>query len=166
MGGAVPAVGANQRRVVLDRTLVGEPQQRATIVAERVGHVTLRRLGPQRHRTHPRWGVPGNVLLHERCLTADHPDHRQRAAVQHRDDPVTDRVQVVHQIPLGCLGPVEQRLVEVGQGHPVPHLIAAHRITFPSSGCEVNSAYLAHVETSCLARNRCSRGEREKAIQH
>ena len=42
-----------QRRVVLDGPLVGEPQQRPAVVAQRVGHRALRRLGPQRHRRAP-----------------------------------------------------------------------------------------------------------------
>ena len=46
VGHAVGTVGAHQRRVVLDGALVREPQQRAPVVAQRVGHLALRRLGP------------------------------------------------------------------------------------------------------------------------
>jgi hypothetical protein len=41
MGRAVPTIGANQGRVVLHGALVGKPQQRATVVAKRVGHLPL-----------------------------------------------------------------------------------------------------------------------------
>ena len=48
MGHVVGTVDAHERRVVLDRALVGEPQQRAAVVAQRVRHLALRRLGPDR----------------------------------------------------------------------------------------------------------------------
>jgi hypothetical protein len=35
------------------------------------------------------------------------------------------RVQVVDQVALGCRGPVEQRLAEIGQRYPGPLLIDA-----------------------------------------
>ena len=38
---------------------------------------------------------------------------------QHGDDPVAHAVEVVDQVALRRVGPVEQRLVEVGQRHPV-----------------------------------------------
>ena len=53
VGDAVETFGADQRGVVLDGALVGEPQQRAPVVAQRIGHVPLRRLGPERDRRHP-----------------------------------------------------------------------------------------------------------------
>ena len=77
-----------ERRVVLDGALVGEPQQRATVVAQRVGHLALRRLGPQLHRAHPRRRVLRDVLLHERFLAAVDPDHRQRPVLELGKDPV------------------------------------------------------------------------------
>src|SRR6266571_3892191 len=131
VGGAVPSIGADQGWVVLHSPLVGEPQQSATVVAQGVGHLPFRGLRPKRHCLHPRRGVLGNVLLHERRLAAEHPYYRQRPVAQHRDDAVTHLVQVVHQVPLGRVRPIEQRLVEVGQRHPVSHLIAAHLVTLP-----------------------------------
>ena len=127
---AVGTLDAHEGRVVLDGALVGEPQQRAAVVAQRVGHVPLRRLGPQLHRAHPRRRVLRDVLLHEGFLAAVDPDHRQRPVFEHGKDPVAHRVQVVHQVPLGRVGAVEQRLVEVGQRHPVPlftTVLGAHR---------------------------------------
>nr|BFE69008.1 hypothetical protein GCM10020092_023090 [Actinoplanes digitatis] len=41
VGGAVALVDGHQRRVVLDRALVGEPQQRAAVVAEGVLHLAV-----------------------------------------------------------------------------------------------------------------------------
>ena len=131
VGGMVQLTGQGQRRVILHRPLVREPQQRAAVVAQRVGHLTSRCLRPQRHRPHPRRRVLGHVLLHERRLAAEHPDDRQRPVPQDCDDLVSHRVQVVHQIPLGRLRAVEQGLVQVGQRYPVPHLAAAHLATFP-----------------------------------
>ena len=83
-----PSAGPDQRGVVLHGALVGEPQQGAAVVAERVGHLAPGGLRPQRHGPHPRRGVLGHVLLHERRLAAQHPDHRQRPVPQLGDDPV------------------------------------------------------------------------------
>ena len=68
---------------------------------------------------HPLGRVLRDVLLHERLLAAVHPDHRQRPVLEHRDDPVAHRVEVVDEVALGRVGAVEQRLVEVGQRHAV-----------------------------------------------
>ena len=99
----------HQRRVVLDRPLVGEPQQRAAVVAERVGHVALGGLRPEPHGLHPVGRVLRDVLLHERLLAPVHPDHRQRPVLELGEDPVAHAVEVVDQVALGGLGPVEER---------------------------------------------------------
>src|SRR5437764_71557 len=52
-------------------------------------------------------------------------------APERRDDAVTHRVEVGHQVPLGRARPVEQRLAEVGERHPVPHLVTAHLVIVP-----------------------------------
>ena len=117
---AVGTVGAHQGRVVFHRSLVGEPQQHAAVVAQRVGHFPLRSLRPELHRAHPVGRVLGDVLLHEGFLTAVDPDHRQRPSLQLRDDPIANAVQVVDQVTLARVRAVEQRLVEVGQRHAVP----------------------------------------------
>ena len=72
------SIGADQRRVVLDRPLVGEPQQRAPVVAQRVRHLALRGLRPELHGAHPVRRVLRHVLLHERLLAAMDADHRER----------------------------------------------------------------------------------------
>ena len=46
--GPVDVAGQPQRGVVLDRALVGQPQQRAPVIAQRVAHLALGRLGPHR----------------------------------------------------------------------------------------------------------------------
>ena len=115
MGDAVRPVGQHESRVVLHRALVGEPQQRAAVVAQRVRHFPLRGLRPELHRTNPVGGVLRDVLLHERLLTAVDPDHRQRPVLQLGDDPVANTVEVVEQVPLGRVRAFEQRLVEIGQ---------------------------------------------------
>src|SRR6266436_138642 len=74
----VQAPGADQGRVILDRPLVGEPQQRPAIVAERVLNLATRGLRPLRDRAYPGRRVLGEVLLHEGVLAAQHPDDRQR----------------------------------------------------------------------------------------
>jgi len=56
---------------------------------------------------------------------------RQRPVPQLRDQQLRDRVQVVRQVTLGRLGPVEQRLVKAGQRNPAPHLTAGHQATLP-----------------------------------
>ena len=112
----VPVVGRDQRRVVLDGPLVGEPQQRAPVVAERVGHLALGRLGPHR-RWRPSPGVYfGTFFCMNGCCPGrpGSPTAGGRAA---RHDPVRDRVEVVDQVALGRAGAVEQGLVEIGQRH-------------------------------------------------
>src|SRR5664280_290504 len=111
-------VGPRQRQggVVFDRALVREPQQRAAVVAERVGNLAPRRLGPDCDRPHPFRGVLRHVLLHERRLARPHPDHRQRPSGQHRKDAVVDRVQIVDEFALGrLLVAADEWLIEVGQ---------------------------------------------------
>ena len=68
---------------------------------------------------HPLGRVLRDVLLHERFLAAVDADHRQRPVLEHGDDAVAHGVEVVDQVALGRVGPVEQRLVEVGQRHAV-----------------------------------------------
>src|SRR5579859_6787857 len=120
IGRPVRVPGQEQVGVVLDRALVGEPHQRAPVVAERVPDLPLGRHGPHGHGADPRRRVVRHVLLHERRLPAAHPDHRQRPVGQPRHDKRGHRVQVVDQVALGRARPVEQRLVEVGQRDPVP----------------------------------------------
>ena len=115
VGRPVQPVGECQRRVVLDGPLVGEPQQRAPVVAQGVGDRALGRLGPQWQALHPLRRVRREVLLHERRLAAGHPDHRQRPVAQHREDPLVHGVEVVDELALGGASALEQRLVEVGQ---------------------------------------------------
>ena len=122
VGHVLAVVDAQQRGVVLDGALVGEPQQRAAVVAERVGHLPLGRLRPEPHRAHPLGRVLRHVLLHEGLLAPVDPDHRQRPVGEHGEDPVADAVEVVDQVPLGGSGAVEERLVEVGQRHAVARL--------------------------------------------
>ena len=105
VGGVSPDTGPHQHRVVLDRPLVAEPQQRTPVVAQRIGDLAPGRLGPQRHRRHPVRRVLGHVLLHERGLAAQHPDHRQWPVPQRRDDRVSHGVQIVHQVALGRPAP-------------------------------------------------------------
>jgi hypothetical protein len=119
VGDAVGPVDPQQGRVVLDGPLVGEPQQRAAVVADGVGHVALGGLGPEAHRADPVGRVLGDVLLHERLLPAVHPDHRQRPVLQDGHDAIAHLVEVVDQIALRRVGPVEQRLVEVGELDPL-----------------------------------------------
>ena len=78
----VRPVGAHQGGVILDRALVGEPQQRPPVVAQRVRHVPLRRLRPPLHGADPVRRVLRHVLLHERFLAAMDADHRQRPVLR------------------------------------------------------------------------------------
>jgi hypothetical protein len=94
-------------------------------------------------------------------LAAEHPDHRQRPVAQYRNNAVGDGVQVVDGIPLDRPGPLEQRLVQVGQRDAVPDLIAAHRINPGCRGREVNSGQ-AH-GTGRLARGRRQPDESDEA---
>ena len=127
VGHVVEVARPDQRRVVLDGALVGEPEQCPSVVAERVGHVPMGRLCPQVHGRHPVGRVLGHVLLHERLLAAMDADDRQRPILQLGQDPVAHRVQVVNEIALRCTCILEQRLVEVRQGHAVPRLAVAPR---------------------------------------
>ena len=49
----IRVVDPEEGDVVLHRTLIGEPQQRATVVAECVGDLAARSLGPDRHSSVP-----------------------------------------------------------------------------------------------------------------
>ena len=77
MGHLIRMVHPHERRVILDRALVREPQQGPPVVAERVGHLALRSICPQRNRLHPVRRVLRDILLHERFLSSMHTDHRQ-----------------------------------------------------------------------------------------
>ena len=139
--GAVEVARPHQRRVVLDRSLVGEPQQRAPVVAERISDVPVRALGPDGDRTDEVRGVLRHVLLHERRLSWPHPDDRQRPVSKPRDDHVADGVQVVDQIPFTGISPAEQLGVKIGEGDtcPFPAVIGliAHQpepISSPADG--------------------------------
>ena len=125
MGHTVGTGRQHEGRVVLHGALVGEPDQRAAVVAQRVRHVPLRRLGPELHRGHPRRRVLRDVLLHEGVPATVDADDRQRPVLQRGDDPLAHAVEVVDEVPLGGAGTVEQRLVEVGQGHAGPGCVAA-----------------------------------------
>lgn len=147
MRGLVPMPDAHQRQVVFHGALIGEPQQRTAVVAQRVRHLAPGRLRPQPYPRHPRRGVFRQVLLHERGLAAQHPHDRQRPIRQVRHEPLPDGVQVVDQVALGRLRPLEQRLVEVGERNPVADLTAAHADHLP------DGRYLAR-RCSCIASAR------------
>ena len=129
MGNAVEPVRVGERRVVFDRALVPEPQERATVITERVRHLAFRRLRPDTNRRHPLRRVLRHVLLHERFLASVHSDHRQWPVFEFRDHPITDRVQIVDQISFGRPRVREQRIVEVREVDPGAGLAAvrAHR---------------------------------------
>jgi len=55
-------------------------------------------------------------------------DHRQRAVLEYREDPVADRVEVLHEIALHRIGSIEERLVQVRQRHTVACLTCARRV--------------------------------------
>jgi hypothetical protein len=97
-------VEPHQGRVVLDCTLIGEPQQRGPVVAQRIGHLALRAVRPDLHRPHPGRRVLRDVLLHEGLLTPQRPDHRQRPVPQLAEKLLADRLEVVDQVPLRRLG--------------------------------------------------------------
>ena len=122
-----------QGRVVLDRALVGEPQQGLPVVAHGIVDHPLPVLGRDVERRDRRGGVRRQVLLHERRLAAQHPDHAQRAPGEHRHEPVRDSVQVVDQVALAGAGVGEQRLVEIGQPDAGPFLLG-HADILPPSG--------------------------------
>jgi hypothetical protein len=66
---------------------------------------------------------------------AGRPSRQPEAPQVTANDVVGDGVQVVHQVALGRVSAVEQRLVEVGQRNPVRLLTAAahHETTFRDS---------------------------------
>jgi len=72
----VPAINPEEGDVVLQSTLIREPEQRAAVVAQRVRHFAPRRFGPDRDPGHPIWGVFGQILLHESRLARSDPDDR------------------------------------------------------------------------------------------
>ena len=117
-----------ERHVVLDRPLVGQPQQGAPVVAEHLPDLAVRALRPHRRGAHPVGRPLGHVALHEGLLARAHPLHRQRAAGQQRDQPVGHGVDVVDEVALGDLQAVAQRLVEAGQPDAVP-LLLGHQIS-------------------------------------
>ena len=127
VGGPVLVPDQGQRRVVLDGPLVGEPHQRAPVVDQRIGDHPAGRVGPHLGGLDPLRRVLGQVLLHERFLAGPDPHHRQRPVPQHRDDPVPHRVQVVDQVLLGRVCPVEQRLIQMGQRDAIPFV--AHELS-------------------------------------
>ena len=106
---------ADQGRVVLDRALVGEPQQRPAVVAQGVGDVALGGVRPDGGPRDPLRGVAGQVLLHERRLARPHAHDRERPLLQLRQDPVGHRVEVVDDLALGDAGAVEGGGVEAAQ---------------------------------------------------
>jgi hypothetical protein len=65
-----------------------------------------------------------------------HPDHRQRPSPEHWDDVVADGVQVLEQVAFRGVGAIEQRVIEVGQGHACPRFI--HEPHSPVQGLEGN----------------------------
>jgi hypothetical protein len=113
--------------VELDGALVGQPQQRAPVVAQHLRDLAVRTLRPHGDRPHPVRRALGHVALHERRLPGAHPLDRQRPAGQQRHHPVGHRVQVVDEVALGHVEVVTQRLVEAGQPDAVAFLFARHR---------------------------------------
>ena len=107
------AVHAHQRRVVLDRPLVGQPHQGPPVVADRVVHLALGGVRPHRRGPDPVGGVLRQVLLHERLLAEPGPHDGQRAVAELREHPLVHGVQIRDQVALGRAGAVEDRLVEV-----------------------------------------------------
>ena len=131
VGGPVPGVGPHQRRVVLDGPLVGEPQQGSPIVAQGVGNLALGAFRPQLDGRHPVRRVPGQVLLHERRLATQYPDHRERPIAQVCDQPVTQRLEVLQEAALRGPGVREQRLIQVRQPHAGPLVVRVHLCILP-----------------------------------
>ena len=108
-------VDAEEGHVVLDRPLVGQPEQGPPVVAEHLVHLSVGRLRPHRHGADPVGGALHHVLLHERGRTGPHALDRQRPPGEQGHDPVGEGVRVVDEIALGHLEAVAQRLVEAGQ---------------------------------------------------
>ena len=103
----------HQRRVVLDRPLVGQPHQGPPVVADRVVHLALGGVRPDRGGADPVGGVLRQVLLHERLLAEPGADDGQGAVAQLGEHPLVHGVEVADQVALGRTGAVEDRLVEV-----------------------------------------------------
>ncbi len=127
VGDPIRPIDAHQGGVILDRTLVGEPQQRPAVVAQRVRHVPLRRLGPPAHRAHPVGRVLRHVLLHEGFLAAMDADDRQRPVLEHGKDPVADGVEVVHEVTLRRTGAIEKGCVQVRQRDAIAGFVVGLR---------------------------------------
>jgi hypothetical protein len=119
---------AEERDVELDGALVGQPQERAPVVAEHLGDLAVRPLRPDGHGAHPVRRALGHVALHERRLSGADPLDRQRTPGQQRHQPVGDGVEVVDEVALGHGEVVTEGLVETGQPYAVPFLLhATHR---------------------------------------
>ena len=129
--GVSQPVDAKQRRVVLDRALVAEPQQRAAVIAQRV--VTPRGATPRpKHRpSAPTTGVYfGTFFCMNGVLAAQHPDHRERPA---RPAAGTIRsatgVEVVDQV---ALGRARIRRTAAGRGwSATPHRVLRRSPAYP-----------------------------------
>ena len=68
------------------------------------------------------------------------------------EDPVAHPVEVVDQVPLGRAGPVEQRLVEVGQRHPVAMpLLSLTTETLPTGRAAVGGRWRRELRQAQLA---------------
>ncbi|WAX56697.1 hypothetical protein M6B22_19525 [Jatrophihabitans cynanchi] len=130
VGGDVGVRNPEQGRMEFDGTLIGEPQQGPAVVAQRVGDLPLRGRGPHRCGGDPVRRVLRHVLLHERLLTAQRADDRQRPVAEGLDDLRVKRVEVVDEVALGGLGTVEQRLVQVGERDAVAGFTRSHGTIF------------------------------------
>jgi hypothetical protein len=116
VGDAIRPIDAHQGGVILDRPLVGEPQQRPAVVAQRVRHVPVRRLGPHAVTVRTQSGVYFGTFF---CMKASWPRCTRmtdsgRSSSTGRIRSRT-RVEVLHQVPLRRAGSVEQGLVQVRQ---------------------------------------------------
>ena len=61
-------------------------------------------------------------------------DDRQWPVLEHGDDPVTDTIEVLHQVPLRRASSVEQGLVEVRQRHALAGLVPTRAVHRQSDG--------------------------------
>ena len=78
-GSAGRLVHAHQRRVVLDRPLVGEPDQGPPVVADRVAHLALGGVRPRPSTVRTQSGVYfGRFFCMNGCLAEPDPDDGQR----------------------------------------------------------------------------------------
>ena len=82
---------------------------------------------PTAHGGHPLGRVLRDVLLHERLLAAVDADHRQRPVLEHRQDPVAAPRRGSRPGPAWSRRPLEQRLVEVGEGHALALVVSLRR---------------------------------------